>query len=83
VIAAFGIYAFLAAWNQYLWPLIVTQTNSVRTVQIGLRQVTFTQFDHLGRVFAGTILAALPISVLLFAFQKQLVRGLTAGAVKG
>jgi len=34
VIAAFGIFAFLGAWNQYLWPLIVTQTNSVRTVQI-------------------------------------------------
>jgi sn-glycerol 3-phosphate transport system permease protein len=83
VIAAFGIYAFLAAWNQYLWPLIVTQTNSVRTVQIGLRQLSVTQFNRLDVVFAGSILAALPIFVLLFAFQKQLVRGLTAGAVKG
>lgn len=83
VVAAFGIYAFLAAWNQYLWPLIVTQTDSVRTVQIGLREISVTQFNRLDVVFAGTILAALPIFVLLFAFQKQLVRGLTAGAVKG
>jgi len=83
VVAAFGIYAFLAAWNQYLWPLIVTQTNNVRTVQIGLRQLSSTNFNDLDRVFAGTVLAALPIFVLLFAFQKQLVRGLTAGAVKG
>ncbi|HUC38264.1 MAG TPA: carbohydrate ABC transporter permease [Acidimicrobiales bacterium] len=83
VVAAFGIYAFLTSWNQYLWPLIVTQTNSVRTVQIGLRQLSVTQFNRLDVVFAGTILAALPIFVLLFAFQKQLVRGLTAGAVKG
>ena len=83
VIAAFGVYAFLGAWNQYLWPLIVTQTNSVRTVQIGLRQLSVTNFNQLDVVFAGTILGALPIFVLLFAFQKQLVRGLTAGALKG
>jgi sn-glycerol 3-phosphate transport system permease protein len=83
VIAAFAIYAFLAAWNQYLWPLIVTQSDNVRTVQIGLRQLSSTNFNQLDVVFAGTILAALPIFVLLFAFQKQLVRGLTAGAVKG
>jgi sn-glycerol 3-phosphate transport system permease protein len=83
VIAAFGIYAFLAAWNQYLWPLIVTQTNSVRTVQIGLRQISVTQFNRIDVVFAGAILGALPIFVLLLVFQRQLVRGLTAGAVKG
>jgi sn-glycerol 3-phosphate transport system permease protein len=83
VIAAFGIFAFLGAWNQYLWPLIVTQTNSVRTVQIGLRQLSVTNFNQIDVVFAGTLLAALPIFVLLLIFQKQLVRGLTAGAVKG
>ena len=83
VIAAFGIYALLAAWNQYLWPLIVTQTSNVRTVQIGLRQISYSQFNRLDVVFAGAILGALPIFVLLLVFQKQLVRGLTAGAVKG
>jgi len=83
VIAAFGIFAFLGAWNQYLWPLIVTQTNSVRTVQIGLHQLSVTNFNQVDVVFAGTLLATLPIFVLLLAFQKQLVRGLTAGAVKG
>lgn len=83
VIAAFSLYAFLSAWNQYLWPLVVTQTNSVRTVQIGLRQLSGGTFSQLNVVFAGTILAALPIAVLLLLFQRQLVSGLTAGAVKG
>lgn len=83
MVAAFGIYAFLAAWTQYLWPLIVTQTNNVRTVQIGLRQISFSQFNRLGVAFAGAIIVVLPIFVLLLVFQKQLVRGLTAGAVKG
>jgi sn-glycerol 3-phosphate transport system permease protein len=83
VIAAFALFAFLASWNQYLWPLVVTQTNSVRTVQIGLRQIAATNFNQIDIVFAATILAALPIAVLLFVFQRQLVAGLTAGAVKG
>lgn len=83
IIGAFAVYAFLTAWNQYLWPLVVTQTNSVRTVQIGLRQLSATNIDQINVIFAGTLLAALPIFVLLLAFQKQLVRGLTAGAVKG
>ncbi len=83
MIAAFGLFAFLGAWNQYLWPLVVTQTNSVRTVQIGLRQLESVGVDHIDIIFAGTVLAALPIFVLLVIFQKQLVRGLSAGALKG
>jgi ABC-type glycerol-3-phosphate transport system permease component len=83
VLAAFSLFAFLGAWNQYLWPLVVTQTNSVRTVQIGLRQLSLTNFNQLDVVFAGTILATLPIALLLIVFQRQLVAGLTAGAVKG
>jgi sn-glycerol 3-phosphate transport system permease protein len=83
VIAAFGLFAFLTSWNQYLWPLVVTQTNSVRTVQVGLRQLSQTNFSQIDVVFAGTILAALPIAVLVLVFQRQLVAGLTAGAVKG
>jgi len=82
-IAALGVFCFLAAWNQYLWPLIVTDSDSVRTVQIGLRQLRATSIDQINVTFAGTILAALPIVILLVVFQKQLVRGLTAGAVKG
>jgi len=83
ILAAFGLYAALTSWNQYLWPLVVTQTNSVRTVQIGLRQLGLSSFNKIDLVFAGSILAALPIAVLLLVFQRQLVAGLTAGAVKG
>jgi sn-glycerol 3-phosphate transport system permease protein len=83
MIGAFTLYAFLGAWNQYLWPLIVTDTNSVRTVQIGLRQLSSLSISQTNVIFAGTLLAALPIFALLLVFQRQLVRGLTAGAVKG
>jgi sn-glycerol 3-phosphate transport system permease protein len=83
MIGAFALYSFLGAWNQYLWPLIVTDTNSVRTVQIGLRQLSSLSVDQINVIFAGTLLASLPIFALLLVFQRQLVRGLTAGAVKG
>lgn len=82
-IGALSVFSFLLAWNQYLWPLIVTESDSVRTVQIGLRQLRAVSVDRVNVTFAGTVLAALPIFVLLVLFQKQLVRGLTAGAVKG
>ncbi len=82
-VAALGVFSFFGAFNQYLWPLIVTRDDRLRTVQIGLRQLRALAIDQLNVTFAGTVLAALPLFVLLVLFQKHLVRGLTAGAVKG
>jgi len=82
-ISALAVFSFLGAWNQYLWPLLVTRDDRLRTVQIGLRQLRATSIDQLNVTFAGVVIAALPLVVLLVVFQKQLVRGLTAGAVKG
>jgi sn-glycerol 3-phosphate transport system permease protein len=82
-IAALGLFAFFGAFNQYLWPLLVADDDRHRTVQIGLRQLSKVSVDQINVTFAGTVLAALPLFILLLVFQKQLVRGLTAGAVKG
>jgi sn-glycerol 3-phosphate transport system permease protein len=81
--AALSVFAFLGAWNQYLWPLLVTRDDKYRTVQIGLKQLRATSLDQVNVTFAGVVIAALPLVILLVFFQKQLVRGLTAGAVKG
>lgn len=81
--AALAVYSFLLAWNQYLWPLLVTDDDRHRTVQVGLRSLAGGNIDQLNVVLAGTMIAALPIFVLLIVFQRQLVRGLTSGAVKG
>jgi sn-glycerol 3-phosphate transport system permease protein len=83
MIAALSLFSFFAAWNQYLWPLIVTKDERLRTVQIGLRQLRGESVNNINVTLAGTVLAALPLFILLLVFQKQLVRGLTAGAVKG
>jgi sn-glycerol 3-phosphate transport system permease protein len=82
-IAALAVFSFLAAWGQYLWPLIITDDEKYRTVQVGLRQLRGTTIDKVNVTFAGVILASIPLFVLLIVFQKQLVRGLTAGAIKG
>jgi sn-glycerol 3-phosphate transport system permease protein len=82
-VAALTVFAFLAAWNQYLWPLLVTKDDARRTVQVGLKQLRGLSVEQVNVTFAGAVIAVLPLVILLLAFQKQLVRGLTAGAVKG
>ncbi len=52
-------------------------------MQIGLKQLRATNIDQVNVTFAGMVIAFIPLVILLLVFQKQLVRGLTAGAVKG
>jgi sn-glycerol 3-phosphate transport system permease protein len=82
-VAALAVFAFLAAWNQYLWPLVATGgTMPKNTIQIGLKQLLGTQADQIPVALAGAVIAFVPLVLLLLVFQKQLVRSLTAGAVK-
>jgi len=83
ILAAVAVFSFLQAWNQYLWPLLVTNEDTYRTVQIGLQKLASQEIDRLNVVFAGTVIAAIPMFILLILFQRQIVRGLTAGAIKG
>jgi sn-glycerol 3-phosphate transport system permease protein len=83
-IAAVGVFSFLGSWNQYLWPLVVTgSNNNITTLQIGLKLLAGSQIAaNVNEIFAGAIIALAPLAILLIIFQKQLVRSLTAGAVK-
>ena len=82
-LAALAALAFLGTWNAYLWPSLITTEEDWNTVQAGLRQLKAQALDAPNLVMAGTIIAAIPIAVALLVFQRQLIRGLTAGAVKG
>jgi sn-glycerol 3-phosphate transport system permease protein len=82
-LGALTVFSFLLAWNQYLWPLLVTNDDQHRTVQVGLKSIASSRLEELNVTLAGAILAAVPIFVLLVVFQRQVVRGLTSGAVKG
>ncbi|MCH8994826.1 MAG: carbohydrate ABC transporter permease [Chloroflexi bacterium] len=81
-LATLAVFAFLQAWNQYLWPLLVTNDPDLRTVQIGVAAET-RDLANINVAFAGAILAFMPMLLLVVAFQRFLVRGLFGGAVKG
>ena len=83
VISSLGIYTFLNTWNQYMWPLLVTNAPEKRTVQIGISMLQFAETQNIGLVFAGVIMIILPSIVIFIIGQKQLVQGITSGAVKG
>jgi sn-glycerol 3-phosphate transport system permease protein len=83
VIASFTVIAALGAWGQYLWPQAVIDDDSLQTAQIRLRTIVGTEVASANRTIAAALLVALPVVLLLIAFQRQIIRGLTAGAVKG
>lgn len=84
-LGAIGIYAFLQNWNLYLWPLLVTNSVEMRTVQIGLGMLVDVEMFAFGfgPIMAGAALVLVPSLLLFFIGQKQLISGLTSGAVKG
>lgn len=82
-VSALAIYGFINTWNQYLWPLLITNSSNMRTVQIGISMLSFSDGLSYGLIMAGFILILIP-SVLIFVLgQQQMVRGLMAGSVKG
>lgn len=82
-LAFLGIITFVAQWNAFVWPLVVTRSNELRTLQVGLalirEQVPLFYNLHM----AAAMLAAIPVIVVFFAFQRYFLRGVTVGALKG
>lgn len=78
-----AIYSFLQTYNQYLWPLLVTNDQSMRTVQIGIALLQDQERFMFNIVMAGVVIILVPTFVLFIFGNRQLIRGLTAGAVKG
>jgi sn-glycerol 3-phosphate transport system permease protein len=77
------VVSFLGAWNQYTWPRAVITQSRWETVQIGLRTLSAQTVDKGNIGLAAALIAALPVLALLIFLQRHLIRGLTAGAVKG
>nr|WP_246350791.1 carbohydrate ABC transporter permease [Deinobacterium chartae] len=82
-LAFLGIITFIAQWNSFLWPLIITRSAEMRTLQVGLVLLREEVPLSYGLHMAGAVLAALPIIAVFFASQKYFLRGVTVGAVKG
>jgi len=78
-----AVYSFLQTYNQYTWPLLITNKPEMRTVQIGLALLQDEERFMWNVVMAGVVMILIPTFVLFIAGNRQLIRGLTAGAVKG
>lgn len=82
-IGAMAVYTFINAWNMYMWPLLVTGSNEMRTVQIGISMLNNEDAQSITLMIAGVILVIIPSIAIFIAGQKQLIRGMFSGAVKG
>ncbi len=80
-----GLLAFIAAWNEFLFALTFTQDYTARTVQPAIASFSGrTQFDEpWGSIMAASVVVTVPLIVLVLVFQRKILAGLTAGAVKG
>lgn len=83
-LAALAIWSFLSAWNQFLWPLLVINRDEMQTLQIGISRLQDVEAGTAPNfILAGTLLALVPTLLLIYFGQRHIVRGLTAGALRG
>ena len=82
-IGAMGVYTFINAWNMYMWPLLVTGSDKMRTVQIGISMLDSVDSQSITLMIAGVIMVIIPSISIFILGQKQLIRGMFSGAVKG
>lgn len=80
-----GLLAFIAAWNEFLFALTFTLTNEMRTVPVAISLMSGNSQHELpwGSLMAASVIVTIPLIFLVLIFQKRIVSGLTAGAVKG
>ncbi len=79
--AAAFIIVFMAAWNNFLWPLIVLQSTELKTITLVLSSLGSAYFPDFGVIMLAAMLATLPTLVVFFAMQRQFVQGML-GSVK-
>ena len=84
-LATTGLLAFIAAWNEFLFALTFTLTDEMRTVPVAIALITGSSAFELpwGRIMAASVIVTVPLILLVLIFQRRIVSGLTAGAVKG
>lgn len=78
-----AILVFISAWNEFLYALTFTSTHAARTIPVGIALFPGVHEVPWGELAAASIIVTLPLLVLVLAFQRRIVSGLTAGAVKG
>lgn len=82
VITTVFISAFINTWNTYLWPLLITHSEELRTVQVGITMLNFPEGSVYGPIMAASILVIVPTVLVFVIFQRKIVAGMMSGSVK-
>lgn len=82
-IASLALYTFIIEYNHYFWPLLVTNTDKMRTIQIGVSMLVRSDWLEYGPMLAGAAVAIIPPALIFIIGQDYIVKGMTDGAVKG
>lgn len=83
VMAALAIFAFQAVWNDFLWPLVVTTSDEMRTIPVGLAALVGQYSTEWGLLMAGSVIALLPVLIIYMLGQNWFVKGITLSGMGG
>lgn len=83
VLVTLFVQSFVTLWNAYLWPLLVTNSNHMRTIQVGITMITSFEDTNYHLVLAGVALSLLPSFLLFILLRRNIQRNMTAGALVG
>jgi len=82
-LATFGIFAFMASWNSFLWPLVVVSSQDLMTLPVGLANLHGRYTTAWNLVMAGATISVIPILAVYIAAQKQVIRSVALSGIKG
>ncbi len=83
ILAAWGILSFTGVWKSFFWPFVIIGYEPYFPLEVGLQTIQQQHAVEYGLVMAGATVSAVPMILMFLLFQKQIVKGLTVGAVKG
>ncbi len=82
-LATFGIFAFMASWNSFLWPLVITSGQDLMTLPVGLSNLHGRYETAWNLVMAGSTISVIPIVIVYVIAQKHVIRGVALTGIKG
>jgi multiple sugar transport system permease protein len=83
LVAVVAIFTFTAVWDDFLWPLVVTSSQDMQTVQLALTRFVGSGNVQYGALMAAAVLVTLPVIAVFLFNQRHFISGLTEGSVKG
>ena len=83
ILATVCIFSFVGSWNNYLWPLLCAMSSELFTLPVGIPTFAGTYTVDYVQPLTASMVASLPMIIIYIIFEKQIVAGITSGAVKG